>query len=84
MVGRTNEWVASQLGLRQTSALQIKTRPACSYPLTGLGDGKKVTEGFVPQVSKNHANLMLILYPNPSLIVTAIVPKIQKHNVKTS
>ena len=28
MVGRTNEWVANPLGLRQTSALQIKTRSA--------------------------------------------------------
>ena len=28
MVGRTNEWVANPLGLRQTGELQIKTRSA--------------------------------------------------------
>ena len=29
----------------------------CRYPTTGLQDGQKVIEGFVPQVSMNHANL---------------------------
>ena len=30
----------------------------CRYPSTELQGGQKVTEGFVPQVSKNQANLM--------------------------
>ena len=30
LVGRTNEWVANPVGLRQTRALQIKTRSAIS------------------------------------------------------
>ena len=32
LVGRTNEWVANPLSLRQTSALQIKTRSAWRDP----------------------------------------------------
>ena len=51
-------WAQCQVITRSLIFLQVELVLRCCYPSTGLQDGQKVTNGFVPHVNKIHVTLM--------------------------